>query len=117
MTFEVSDFCAIFLDLCIYKGDRWSTDRRLDSRCYQKPMDRYLYTPFSSEHPKHCHKGIVLGELRRYIKRNTNRADYISIAALLRQRLASRGFSEKSLATAYKSAPRYEDKQKFLSQT
>eukprot|EP01052_Picozoa_sp_SAG31_P054454 SAG31_NODE_14506_length_802_cov_111.297297_1_plen_195_part_01 len=58
LTFEISQTKAIFLDLVIFKGKRWQSTGHLDTKCYQKPMNRYLYTPESSEHPKHCFRGI-----------------------------------------------------------
>eukprot|EP01052_Picozoa_sp_SAG31_P031756 SAG31_NODE_3402_length_4313_cov_7.421690_2_plen_597_part_00 len=115
-TFTISETSAIFLDLDIFKGDRWHRDRLLDSKCYQKPVNKYLYTPFSSEHPRHCFLGIIHGELKRYIKRCSSRLDFLIIATLLRARLKARGFPEKFLAAAYRSTPRYDDRAKFLKQ-
>eukprot|EP01052_Picozoa_sp_SAG31_P027008 SAG31_NODE_2491_length_5612_cov_23.752766_5_plen_260_part_00 len=114
-TRPISQTKAIFLDLVIFKGKRWQSTGHLDTKCYQKPMNRYLYTPESSEHPKHCFRGIVHGELRRYIKRCSSRDDYLMIAIALRHRLSLRGFAEKSLATAFKTAPRYESRQLALT--
>eukprot|EP01051_Picozoa_sp_SAG22_P007682 SAG22_NODE_549_length_9239_cov_7.477899_8_plen_516_part_00 len=115
LTFEISSTTAVFLDLTIFKGDRWRTEGRLDSCCYQKPVNQYLYTPFSSEHPQHCYRGIVHGELRRYIKRCTAFADYLAIATQFRYRLAARGYPEKFLAAAFKTGPRYRDRPLFLN--
>jgi hypothetical protein len=84
LTFTVSLSTAIFLDLTIFKGKRFKEKRLLDTRCYQKPMNRYLFMPFSSEHTTACKISIVHGELRRYIKRSSARDDFIGLAGLLR---------------------------------
>ena len=115
LTFELSLWTAIFLDLTIFKGVRFKQKRLLDTKCYQKPMNRYLFMPFNSEHPVACKLSIVHGELRRYIKRSSARDDYIGLAGLLRQRLHLRGFPFCFLAKAFASAPRYEQRSDLLA--
>jgi hypothetical protein len=115
LTYELSQRTAIFLDLTIFKGQRFQTKRLLDTKCYQKPMNRYLFMPFNSEHPVACKLSIVHGELRRYIKRSSARDDYIGLAGLLRQRLHLRGFPFWFLAKAFASAPRYEQRSDLLA--
>jgi hypothetical protein len=72
LTFTVSLLTAVFLDLTIFKGERFKQKRLLDTRCYQKPMNIYLFMPFNSEHTTACKISIVHGELRRYIKRSSS---------------------------------------------
>ena len=115
LTYELSQRTAIFLDLTIFTGRRFQTKRLLDTKCYQKPMNRYLFMPFNSEHPVACKLSIVHGELRRYIKRSSARDDYIGLAGLLRQRLHLRGFPFWFLAKAFASAPRYEQRSDLLA--
>ena len=115
LTHELSRTAAIFLDLKIFKGPQWRRTGRLDTKVYQKPMNRYLYTPHRSEHPRHCFRGIVHGELRRYIKRSTAREDFLAVATQLRHRLSMRGYTEKFLADAFASAPRYDNRADYLA--
>ena len=115
LTFTISLWTAIFLDLTIFKGRLFKQKHILDTKCYQKPMNRYLFMPFNSEHTMACKISIVHGELRRYIKRSSARDDYIGIAGLLRQRLHLRGFPFWFLAKAFASAPRFEQRSDLLA--
>ena len=114
LTYTVSRQSAIFLDIHISKGKLWHERRVLDTRTFQKPVNRYGYTPFHSEHPTHCRLSIVHGELRRYIKRSAARDDFMLIAAQFRQRLHLRGFPFWFLAKAFATGPRYEQRSDFL---
>ena len=49
-------------------------------RLLDKPQNRFLYKPFSSVAPRSQFLGVVLGELQRYIKRNSSVFDYRSDA-------------------------------------
>jgi hypothetical protein len=115
LTYEISALMAIFLDIFVFKGDRFKRLGYLDTKTYQKPMNKYLYTPFNTEAPRACKLSIVHTELRRYIKRSSARADYIDIASAFRQRLCARGFPSWFLQLAFRSGPSYKNRQKFLA--
>jgi hypothetical protein len=61
LTYECSRTSAVFLDLVTYKGDRWRASGVLDFKVYQKPINRYLYLPFSTETPTHVLLGFIRG--------------------------------------------------------
>jgi len=61
-----------FLDLTIYKGKRFYSSGLLDLKTYQKPVNAYLYIPYTSEHPMHTLKSFVQSELKRYIRTNSD---------------------------------------------
>ena len=115
LTFEISALSAIFLDLVIFKGSHYQRLGFLDTKTYQKPVNRHLFTPFNTEAPRHCKLSIVHTELRRYIKRSTAWRAFIDIATAFRQRLSARRFSSWFLQLAFRSGPRYSDRQKFLT--
>jgi hypothetical protein len=71
--------------------------------------------PFNSEHTTACQISIVHGELRRYIKRSSARDNYIGIAGLLRQGLHLRGFPFWSIAKAFVSTIRFEQRSDLLA--
>jgi hypothetical protein len=67
-----------FLDLVIIKDMRVEGEKvPIYVRTHQKVMNKYLYLPFSSHHPFHVFKGMIKGELIRYVKTNTYEADYL----------------------------------------
>ena len=115
LTRKLSVTQAIFLDLFIWKGSRFKLQGVLDTKTYQKPMNRHLYTPYCTSAPEHTKLSVVHTELRRYIKRSSARADYIMIAVQLRQRLSLRGHPNWFLQKAFRSGPQYEDRQKILA--
>jgi hypothetical protein len=67
---------------------------------YQKAMNKYLYLPYLSHHPYHVFRGIIKGELIRYIKTNTYEEDYISIATSFKQRLKQEDILRVCLTSA-----------------
>jgi len=115
LTHELSATQAIFLDLFIWKGSRFKLLGAFDTKTYQKPMNRHLYTPYCTAAPEHTKLSVVHTELRRYIKRSSARADYIMIATALRERLSMRGHPNWFLQQAFSSGPHYEDRQKILA--
>eukprot|EP01050_Picozoa_sp_SAG11_P010692 SAG11_NODE_1086_length_5931_cov_2.593450_4_plen_526_part_00 len=87
LTYTISLTAAVFLDLDIFKGPAYSRTGLLDTKTYQKPVNRYLYTPLTTEHPNHCLTSLVQTELRRYIKRTTSKSDYVTLALLFMHRM------------------------------
>ena len=90
LTLESHGTSVNFLDLKIFKGHRFLNKNKLDIRTYQKPLNLYLYIPFSSNHPKSVFKGFVVGELRRYIITNSFEKDYIYMTNLFFDRLTKK---------------------------
>ena len=46
-----------FLDLTLYKGERFKSTRVLDIKCYSKPCDTYQFLSRDSSHPNSCFHG------------------------------------------------------------
>lgn len=81
-----------YLDLHIFKGDRFNTTNLLDYRTHQKTVNRYLYTPLRSNHPEHQLTGMIIGELKRYARTNSSVTTFQDITDQFFQRLIARGF-------------------------
>lgn len=60
-TWEVSDEKAIFLDLEIYKGDRFRSSGKLDTKLFLKKNTMFQYLPYDSGHPRAVLKGLIKG--------------------------------------------------------
>ena len=67
-TAEISDKETIFLDTCVYKGDRCKDTSILDVRTHYKPTETFQYTHFSSCHPPGVSKGFIKGEALRLLR-------------------------------------------------
>jgi len=59
---------------------------------YQKPINKYLYLPFSSCHPLPSLKGWITAELKRYKRLSTKKSTYKTFRNLFYIRLRNRGY-------------------------
>jgi hypothetical protein len=115
VTHEVSLFTAVFLDCRFFKGPIWTAHRRLDVCLYSKPVNGYLYKTFDSAAPLSQYKGVVLGELIRYIKRSSCPLAYMALSRLFYLRLRDRGYPPRFLREAFGSAPSWFARPRLLS--
>ena len=75
-TAEISDKEIIFLDTCVYKGDRFNSTSILDVRTHYKPTETFQYTHFSSCHPPGVSKGFIKGEALRLLRTNSSETTF-----------------------------------------
>ncbi len=59
-----------FLDVTLFKGERFYSTGYLDIRPYSKAIDPHSYLHFSSAHPKMNAKGVVRAEVIRTLRRS-----------------------------------------------
>ena len=85
----------------------------LSIKVYQKPENRYMYIPYKSAHPRHTIKNYVLGELKRYVRINTEELSFLKIRNKFFRRLRNRWFSKKVL-THWFSQVKYSNRTKVL---
>ena len=64
-TAEFSTDEIIFLDLCLYKGERFAKEGILDIKTHIKPTNTQQYVHASSAHPPGAGQNIIKGELLR----------------------------------------------------
>ena len=115
LTFEYSKVSGVFLDVNFFKGPGWQLTGFLDTSVFQKSVNMYLYTPPSSEHPRHCCFGLVSGEVTRYIRLSSSFASFVAITLAFHKRLRARGFSQDLLRQAFERAPSYDMRPEILS--
>ena len=105
---------AIFLDLNIHKGSRfYSSENKFDLKVHQKPMNLYLYIPFSSYHTEASKRSFIQTELMRYIRNSSCLEYYLELKKLFYSRLRSRGYPHTFLADIFNSIW-YRDRKYFL---
>ena len=102
------------LDMEVYKGDRFFTERRLDIKLYQKPINQYLYLPYNSFHTRSARESFVTGELMRFVRLNTSHTNFLADRQRFYDRLRARGHP---VAVLEKSFPKivYSDRARFLA--
>ena len=66
----------MFLDLCLYKGERFAKEGILDIKTHIKLTDTQQYIHALSAHPPGTGRGIIKVELLRYLRMNSNEATF-----------------------------------------
>lgn len=103
-----------FLDLVIYKGPRFFSSGRFDVKLHQKRMNRYLYIPYRSYHTRASKASWIYTELTRYIRNNSDFANYVEVKSLFFDRLCDRGYPAAFLHPIFDGVS-YSDRCYFLA--
>jgi hypothetical protein len=80
-------------------------DGTLITSVYQKPLNSYLYIPFTSAHPIGQLKNWILEEIKRYRLYCTRNFDFYTIIILFRKRLVDRGYTNDFLNPIFTNLP------------
>jgi hypothetical protein len=106
---EYSQKSIAFLDLriCLSNG-------RARLATFQKTMNKYLYLPFGSNHPKAAKKGFIKGELIRYVRNSSDFKTFANTRLLFRLRLQARGYPRFFIDSIFKTV-KYSDRQTYLA--
>ena len=83
-----------FMDLFIFKGESFSENGKFDISVFQKEENKYMYIPASSGHQQHTINNFILGELRRYVRFNTIKKNFLKIKRKFFIRLRNRGYKK-----------------------
>ena len=92
ITHEISERNCIFLDIYIYKGQRFLRDRILDTQVYFKPTNKFLWLNAKSSHPPSLLNGVMIGELTRYIRLCSDKTAFNMAKTMLWHSLLRRGY-------------------------
>ena len=90
-----------FMDLFVFKGERFYVDGKLDVSVFQKEENKYMYIPAKSGHQKHTINNFILGELRRYVRFNTLKRNFTKIKCKFFKKLCNRGYGKKFLTRLF----------------
>jgi hypothetical protein len=92
---------GIYLDLTI----SISYLDKIQFKLYQKEINKYLYIPPMSNHPKSLLSNIIIQELKRYCLYCSLNTDYLEVAKKFRTRLLNRGYTEDFLSPLFENIP------------
>ena len=104
-----------FLDTTVFNGKRFQSENILDFKPYVKPTEKFQYIHRQSSHPKSVSRGIIKGELIRFVRTATNKEDYINRSALFKEKLLLRGYTSKEFDTAFNSVD-HEHRDTYLTE-
>ena len=94
-----------FLDLIIYKEDEFNQTHKLDLDLYQKPSNKFLFLPPSSEHAPHVSQGWITGYIRRIRTNCTRESNYTKRRHDFWNQLQARGFRHENLQKYFQYNP------------
>ena len=83
-----------FLDLTLYKGERFNNTQILDIKCFSKPCYTFQYLSRDSSHPNACFSGMVKGEAIRYIRNSSSETEYEKKLDFFISKLLTRGYKK-----------------------
>jgi len=81
-----------FLDIIIYKGDRFQTDSSLDIKTHYKPIETFQYTHFTSCHPLGVKQGFIKGKATRLLRTNSSQTTFEECLSNFKLRLKACGY-------------------------
>ena len=90
-----------FMDLAVFKDAKFYKTGKFSMKTHTKLQNIFDYIPFSSNHPKHTFKNLVVNELNRYIRNSSKKWYYLRSAYLFFERLRKRGYTRKFLKHCY----------------
>ena len=93
-TYESSYSEVNYLDINIFKGDRFAETNFLDTRTYSKPSETFQYLSRNSTHPESCFKGFIKGETLRHLRLCNNRQDFYEKVNSFKENLIRRNYSD-----------------------
>ena len=113
-TCESSPHSVDFLDVTIYKGDRYRSTGTLDIRPFFKPTNKFQYLEFSSAHPRNMFRGLIKGELTRLLRACSDEAEYNKIKTKTLKLFRDRGYPSKLIKRVQDLVP-YSNRQQVLA--
>ena len=113
-TAEFSTDEITFLDLCLYKGERFAKEGILDIKTHIKPTNTQQYVHASSAHPPGTGRGIIKGEILRYLRTNSNEATFQTHKEKHVENMKKRGYRQEVIDRSIKRI-NFSDRQKTLA--
>ena len=111
LTAKANGTGANFLDVTLFKGNRFTSTNILDVTLYQKPINKYVYLLPTSFHAKSVFRSFILGELRRYRINCSDDNDFLIKKNLFFDRLLARGYRPNEILKLFETV---HDRQEIL---
>ena len=114
LTHEVHTHSIDFMDLTISKGHRFATHGILDLRVHRKRLNRYLYLPWTSAHPRSMKAAFLKAELIRFIRNSSSFQAFLKDVSFFAAALRARGYPPAFLKAVFKTVE-YRNRSKHLA--
>ena len=86
------------LNLYLFKSDNFFITGKLCMKVYQKLENSFMYILYKSARPRHTIKNYVVGELKRYMRINTEELNFLKNKNSFFLRMRNCGFSKNKLS-------------------
>lgn len=113
LTHEISDQGGTYLDLDVYKGHRYNTQKLVDIKTHFKNTNKFLYLPALSNHPGAHKTGVVKGEAIRCLRNTSDKTNWLCGLRLIFNGLKARGYNPSIIKRKWKEV-RFEDREKYI---
>ena len=103
--YTISESSVDFLDVTVYKGQKYMHEQILDTKVFFKPTDTHELLHKSSFHPKHTFAGIIKSQIMRFwrISSDTHNFD-LACSTLFKALREKRNYSHRFLRTIKRNA-------------
>ena len=101
-TYTASEERITFLDLEIFKGNRFQISKILDISCHTKATETWCYLQRDSCHNPAVFKAFIKGELIRYARNCNNHQSYEEKKNIFSEKLMERGYTKDEFEEASK---------------
>ena len=91
-TYESSTTSVDFLDITIYKGDRYISQNKLDIKPYFKKTNKFQYLEYNSAHPRTTFASLIKGEMTRLLRSCSEETEYNKIQKKMYEIFTDRGY-------------------------
>ena len=94
-TATISNTHIDYLDITIFKGNRFKESGILDIKMYTKNCETFMYLMPTSTHPPSTFSGFIKGEFLRIIRNSSNIEDAFERSNLFTEKLIIRGYKKE----------------------
>ena len=115
-TFDVSDTIVTYLDLQIYKGDRFKSTGKLDHRVNTKKTDTHQWLSPNSAHCPSVFNAMIKGESIRYLRACTSEHEFNDKIDFFTTKLVERGYNHDNV-TEITSQISHKNRGKYVNKT
>jgi hypothetical protein len=102
-----------FLNLTLFKGRNFFAYGKMDTKCYSKPFNNFLYLPFSSAHVAHQKKAFVKGLIVNAVVCSNHFDYFLDSVIVIYAHLRARGYPSSLLCPVITSV-NYSDRERYL---
>ena len=103
-----------FLDITIYKGNRFATSGRLDTKPFFKSTNKFQYLPYNSAHPKSVFRSLIKGELTRLLRASSSEDTYKQVVSKMTTIFRNRNYPPYLIRKTIKEVP-FSNRKEILS--